>query len=521
MLTANAKDSAISHRVAKNAASNYADIIVTLATRIILTPLLLHELGAPIFGLWALVTSLMDYGRLFDFGISGAVTKYVAEDVATGNAARSRRLISASLILYMLFGVLVVIFFIATTPFLLQLIHVPAANHRDASRFLLLTGIWVGLSLPCSTPTAVLRGLQRFDAVNVIDIVIGTLLSNGAVVVVLLMGGGVVGLMLVSIATVLLVQLPSVVVINRLAPELRLTFKGADREAMRTVLTFGTWIFIGQAAMRLQTKTDTIVIGAVMSLAAVTPYAIVLRLTSVARTLVSQFLQVLLPVASELHAESDWKRLQSLYMTSTRLSLAISIPITGTFIALSGPFLTLWVGRDYSRYTNLVTILMLAVVISLSQWPAASVFQGMNRYGVLAVIAFASGLVNLGLSIVLGMRYGLIGVALGTLIPTTIENLGFILPYSMRALGVPMSEVVRRIALPAILPAIPAAILMYVSVKVLDPHSLVELAIVTAACVSLYLACYLGFGASNGERRAYRSVAIHTMRFAGAQLRRF
>jgi O-antigen/teichoic acid export membrane protein len=519
-VNATAKDNAIFRRVFRNAASNYADISVTLAARFFLTPFLLIHLGATIFGLWVLVTSLTNYGRLFDFGISGAVTKYVAEDHVTGNADRSRRLISASLFLYTILGLCLIVIVWRVAPYMIDSLHVPESDHRSAVQFLVLMGIYVGLSLPCTTPTAVLRGLQRFDAVNLIDISIGTILSTIATVVVLVMGQGLVGLVLVNIATVILVQIPSIYLINRFAPDLHFGWHGVDRQSLRTVVTFGSWIFIGQTAARLQTKTDTIVIGAILSLSAVTPYAIALRLTDVGRTLVSQFLQVLMPVASELSAESDWSRLRALYITSTRLVLAISIPVTAAFIALAGPFLGLWVGSGYEKYSYLVTILMLAVVISLSQWPAASVFQGMNRFGLLALVALISGLVNLGLSIVLGMRYGLVGVAMGTLIPTIIENFGFVLPYSMHVLKVSISDIVRKVALPTILPAIPALLVLYLSLQKLDPRTFVEIALVAAGSSIVYIVGYLGFGASKGERRAYRSFAVHTMRFAEARIRR-
>src|SRR5215510_10309381 len=49
---------------------------------------------------------------------------------------------------------------------------------------------------------------------------------------------------------------------------------------------------------------------------------------------------------------------------------------------------------------------------------------------------------------------GLTGVALGTLIPTTAECLGFVLPYAMRVVGVSISEAFKQIFLPAMIPAV-------------------------------------------------------------------
>lgn len=514
------KDSLIFRRVFRNAASNYADIAVTLAANFFLTPFLLHRLGAVDFGLWILVASLMNYGRLFDFGINGAVTKYIAEHQVTGEMGRTRRLVSTSFAIYSILGLGVIALITLCAPLLTEFFKVPANQQADATRFFWLMGVWVGLSLPCTTPMSVLRGLQRFDAVNIIDISVGTILPTIASVVVILQGGGLVGLVLVRIVSLLATQVPSLWLIQRISPEIGIGWHGVDRESARMVLGFGSTIFIGQGAKRLQTKTDAIVISAVLSVSAVTPFAVALRLSELGRTLVDQFVNVLLPLASELHAEGDWRRLRSLYITSTRLVLAISVPIAGAFIALGGPFLALWVGRAYARYGYLVTILMIAAVVSLSQWPAASVFQGMNRYRLLALSSLTSGLVNLGLSIFLARHMGLTGVALGTLIPTVIETVAFVMPYTMHVLEVSVSEAVKKIFLPTFVPAMPMLVALYAAVHMLRPRSLFEIGFVAALGIGVYGAGYLAVGASTVERRAYRSVALQTARLAEARLRR-
>ena len=59
--------------------TNYIAKIFLLATGFLMTPFLLHRLGPVKFGLWALVSSVAAYGSLFDFGMSGAVVKHVAQ----------------------------------------------------------------------------------------------------------------------------------------------------------------------------------------------------------------------------------------------------------------------------------------------------------------------------------------------------------------------------------------------------------------------------------------------------------
>lgn len=76
-----------------------------------------------------------------------------------------------------------------------------------------------------------------------------------------------------------------------------------------------------------------------------------------------------------------------------------------------------------------------------SQWPASLVLQGMARHRPIALMGIGSGIVNLVLSILLIRWIGIMGVALGTLVPTDLECFGFVLLYAMRVTGVSAAQV--------------------------------------------------------------------------------
>src|SRR2546430_3639889 len=77
MATDTTKDALIYQRVLCNIFSNYVGALVALGTGVFLTPFILHKLGSSDFGLWVLVGAVVVYGSLLDFGIGGAVIKYV------------------------------------------------------------------------------------------------------------------------------------------------------------------------------------------------------------------------------------------------------------------------------------------------------------------------------------------------------------------------------------------------------------------------------------------------------------
>jgi O-antigen/teichoic acid export membrane protein len=246
-------------------------------------------------------------------------------------------------------------------------------------------------------------------------------------------------------------------------------------------------------ATRLQTRTDEITIGIFLPVSAVGSYNIARRLSESTQTLTRQFMKTLLPLASQLHAEGDFGRLRHVYKAGTRLTIAIVLALSSILIVLAGPILTVWVGSEFAAYTGVVFVLTLANLFATMQWPAMAVQQAMTRHRILALSSLGNGIANLVLSLLLVRPYGLVGVALGTAIPTAIEYFGIILPYSLRVVGVRPREAILEIFLPALLPAVPAFFVLYALRDALHPASLLMIGIVASAGLGIYALVYLAY----------------------------
>jgi O-antigen/teichoic acid export membrane protein len=512
------KGRVIRRRLVRNAASNYAGKALTLGAGFLLTPFLLHHLGPTNYGLWILAGSVVAYGGLLDFGIYGAVIKFIAEYQATGDEDQTNALIATALWLYTGLGLIAAVMSVALVPLFPRLFTVPASQQAEASWIILLVGLGTALSFPSSIPVAVLRGLHRFDLTNVLS-TISVLGYVGTTVVTLRLGGGVIGMAAVNIPRTLLMQVPSLWLVHHAAPSVRFSWRGSSLSRMRDVVSYSASLFAIQAGGQLQTRTDEIVIGTFLPIRAVTPYALALRLSEIPQIVTDQFMKLILPLSSQLRAENDWPRLRLLYKTSTRLALAVLLPLACTTVFLARPILTLWVGPRYGHYAYLVAILAASSVIVTVQWPAGSILQGMARHHFLALTSLASGIVNLALSILLVHRLGLGGVAMGTLVPTAAECFLVVLPYSMRVIGISAGEALREILVPALLPAFPLIVVLYASREVILPSSVLGIAAVAAAACGAYAVSYLALGASDLERETYRGIALTTIHHARSILR--
>lgn len=507
----NSTDRAFHHRVIMGTAANLGGRAIVLATWFLLTPFLLYQLGATHYALWVLVGSFVSYGSLLDLGIGGALIKYIAEYRSRGELVAMRELVATSLCLYLGLGLAAILIGVAVAPLFPTLFHVAPDEQQLATMLVIVMAINVGVAIPSTATSAVLIGLQRYDLANLMGL-IGTLSSALLTVIVLLLGGGVVGMVAVNIPITLLLQIPSIIVIRRIAPDLRFGLRGARRDRVRQVFSFSTSLFIGDIAGRLQLKTDEIVISAMLAIAAVTPYALARKLSEAASLVTGQFLKVLLPLASELHAVNDRVRLRALYLTSTRLTLAIFLPVACVLVIIPDIVLRTWVGPAYASSAPLVIILTLSGLVNISQSPAGSLLKGMGRPQLLAFAALGNGIANLGLSIALARPLGVTGVALGTLLPTAVECLGVVLPYAVRAVGVSFSEVLEQVVLPAFLPVVPAALALLVMRSTLPIATVAALIVVSGTTVLIYGGGYMVL-ATGAERTLVldllRRVACH------------
>jgi O-antigen/teichoic acid export membrane protein len=494
----------IRRRVLIATASNSAGKLVTVVLAFLLMPFLLFRLGETQYGLWILVGSTLAHVALLDLGIGDALTKYVAEHRAQEDHMRANEIIGTALWLYAGLGAVALILCAAFAPIFPNLFAIPVSEHATAQLLVLLLGTQLAISIPCAAFAAILRGLQRYGALNALSVV-GQLITAAAIVLIVLRGGGLVEIAVASIIVSITVHGLTVWCVTRLAPELRIGWRGPRRDAVGKIMRFSSSTFAMYAADSLQTKSADLIIGAFLSAGAVAPYAIARRLGLLPQVFSDQFLKILVPLASQLHAGKDLQRLRSLYLIGSRLTLVVLVLVAVPLIALAGPTLTLWIGPAYAGYAPIVVILALAVAVETSQWPGMLILRGMARHHHLAIATVGAAVANVALSLILVRPYGAMGVAVGALIPAVVVCLGFVLPYTTRTLGVGAREVARQIFVPALLPVFPMVAVFYASRWVVETHSLVSLLTTAAAGAAVYMAGYLGI-AGDLERRLIRDV---------------
>ncbi len=195
---------------------------------------------------------------------------------------------------------------------------------------------------------------------------------------------------------------------------------------------------------------------------AVTFYAIANNLCRYTGQIVNSMGSTFVPAASTYEAANNTDGLLMLYKHGTRATMMIALPILITLAIRGRSFIGLWMGPEYSQSSGTVLIILLAgLLFSYTNRTAGSIAFGIEKHKTVAIWSIGEGVANLVLSIIFVHWYGIYGVAIGTLIPSLVVQLG-LWPYHIKKLvGLSAFEVVWGVWGPMLLASIPFAIASY------------------------------------------------------------
>ena len=169
-------------------------------------------------------------------------------------------------------------------------------------------------------------------------------------------------------------------------------------------------------------------------------------------TLVAGMVGVLMPTASELEARGDRDGLLEMLVISTKYVLVIALPAAAVFFIMGEQFIALWMGPQYTGGAVILKILTAAMVLHLVEMPSRTVLMGLSKHSILAWSRLIQAVANLGLSVLLVHYYGIIGVAIGTLIPMVLVTVVAVFVYFRRYLKLPLgSYLLRSMPLPFVI----------------------------------------------------------------------
>lgn len=409
-------------KLSTGAMLSYLSIALNVLTGIVYTPWMIQQIGQSQYGIYTLATSLTSL-LMFDFGLSTAVGKYVAEYHAVGDQNAVNRVVGMFYKLYMILdatilAVLVVVFFLIGDIY-------KSLTSQELETFKIayvLVSVSSLISFPFVPQSGILMAYEKFNQLKITDIIYrilvmclnATVLYTGMGLYALINVGTVAGVLSIAWRAYLIHKTTSV----------RANFAAWDKDLFSEIIKLSFWVTVYSLASRLVFNITPTILGVVANSEAIAIFGVVHTIEGyvylVSTAINGLFMKKIASIARGVNEEED---LTSLMTNVGQYQFLINAIFCVGFISIGKDFIQLWMGSDYlDAYLGVVLILLPGMIYNaLEIAHSAMIFQ--NNAKKLAVTNIVTGFVNVTLSVFFSRLWGVIGASLSIFTAYIVRNI--------------------------------------------------------------------------------------------------
>jgi len=458
---------------------------VSVIASFVLLPFLVRAFTLGDYGVFMLAAAVTSYAALLDFGVGNTLIRLVADRLARHEDNRVGAVVASAGLFYAGVGVLAAILMAGIAVFGGSLFAVQPAQ-ANLLRQLLLIGAAVQLVYwPASAAAHALAGYERYDllsGVSMVQTVAGVL----AIVAVLVLRLGPVALALINAGITLVVSLANLVLLARVA-SVRMGSLRPQYALVVEVIRGGLPLFALQMSALLgRQTTDRIILGVFLGAEAVGIYEVAAKLCLLVTQASDLLSGAILPVASNMNAREHVDSLRALFIRGARYAVVAIAPIVVVLVFIAGPFIRAWFGASMNSAVPVAQVLLAAQLLIPLYLIGDPILIGMNRFSRWVGGAFSVAVLNVVLSIVFVKAFGLVGVAVATLVANLVE-FPLYARLATRELDITLWAWLKEASFPGyVLLIVPAAVALVGGASVLGGSLLTLLVVALAALLSYW-----------------------------------
>jgi O-antigen/teichoic acid export membrane protein len=438
----------------RNTATNYLGTIVRMGAGVVLFRLLFQHLTREQFGYYSLLWSLFGYAILLDFGLGFSVQKTVAQKSTTGEIDAINRLVTT--IFWTFAGLAAALFalFSMLQPWFLAWIKVAPSSRPEFGAAYIVFFAAMAVNFPLALFPEMLRGLHRLDVVN--WTFIGSQVFNLVLMVWALFAHWAFPMVvLISVSTTAAPNIIAFFLARHFLPGLSLHPRNFHFPEVRGILSFSLVAYLITFTNLIMLRADQGVISVTVGVAMVAIYQVGYKAAEMFGLFSKQIQEALSPAAAHLGGKKDHSGICHLLFQSSRFTILLTTPLYALCAAYLDPVIkilsglkqvdhsTFWVGQALllATYSSMLTNSCPKRVLVMCGWEKQ-----------LLKVSATDAALNFLLSFILVFPLGVLGVAVGTLIPTVLVGWLWMLPLTAKFTKLSTGEVLREYFRPVIGP---------------------------------------------------------------------
>lgn len=393
---------------------SYIVIALNSLVGLLYTPYMLRIMGKSEFGLYSLVSSIIAYLTVLDFGFGNAIIRYTAKFRAEGKTEEQYSMFGMFLMLYSFIGIFSLIIGLG----LYYNTNVMFGNTMTIEEIvkvrilLLFMVVNLAITFPFSLFGSIISAYENFVFQKIIQI--ARIILNTVVMIVLLkIGYRAIGMVIV-VTSFNIVTLMSNLLYCKHKIKIKIKIRKVKIEFLREVSVYSFYIFLGAIIDRLYWNTGQFVLGTFVGTAAVAVFAVAIQLVQMYMSFSTAISGLFLPkVTYMITKEQSQKAISDLFIRTGRIQYIVMSFILTEFALFGKQFILLWAGVDYDDAYIITMLFFIPLTIPLIQNLGIIILQARNQMKFRSLVYILIALCSLGMQIPLTKIYGGIGAATG------------------------------------------------------------------------------------------------------------
>ena len=432
---------------------SYSALGINILASLLYTPWMIHQIGTANYGLYTLAISFISL-FLVDFGMSAALSRFLAKYRAEGNEYEAKRVLGATYTVYIAIDLLILIS-LAAVYFNIEYIY-RELTHDELKVFkliFLMVGTFNLISFPMITQNGILMSYERFIELKVADLC-RKFLAIAFVVLALMNKMGVIAVVAANIMAELITIICKWVIIRRKVP-LKPSYRNLTRDVFKGIFSFSVWMTVISFAQKFVYNIAPTILGIVAGALAIAVYGPASSLGGYFFALAAAVNGLFLPYVSRKINDNNNEDINRLMVEMARFQFLLLGWVYVCFVCAGRMFIRLWLGEDFDLTYFCTLLVLLPALFEYSQQIGCTVIVAKNKVKIQAIGFITISIVTLGISFALGALWGAVGVCLSICLAgfgnVVLQNLIF-----SRKLDLDMKRYYRQAVGPSLIPIIGA-----------------------------------------------------------------
>jgi O-antigen/teichoic acid export membrane protein len=460
------------------------EIIIITVISLVLTPYLIHHLGDEHYGLWILILSALGWFNFIDLGFAYAIQRNIVLALEKKDNHRINIVFSVAVALFSVLGGIATLC-IGGLAFFPELLGITEKDQSIATIAFSILAIKVFLDFIMNCFHGFFTAYLRMD----IDANLSSLnmIIKSILIFYLVIDMNIYGAVFATIVADILTHSLKIHFARKLHPEFKFVLHLVKFSEVKQLFAFSKHLILMGIANSFNRRVDPIIISHLLGLKFVAIYNVINSLINQVELLVRAIVGGFQPVFIKMVARKA--KVDGTFKLIININFFIAILLYMPLAILAEDFISLWIGFDYAQAGKLAPILGFAYICRTVSRPISSLLLAKAQHQLLSVVNLFGALLNIGLSLVLGSYWGLMGIAIATtcsfFVSDVILHLVLLNKYTEIPVLKPMMEFIKLTGLYLILTLLGLKIM-----SSLGPLSWGELIIaaITCVCIALFIA---------------------------------